>query len=130
VQSYLRYQGKKLVERCDANTYLGLVEAMDSHDMGRGRGPLEKALAAIDVPTLAVGITSDVVYPIAEVQALAAALPDSRYETLVASHGHDSFLIETDDLDRIVTKFVRDVGQGRPAVQPRYLTTGEGAARQ
>lgn len=130
VQSYLRYQGRKLVERFDANTYLGLVEAMDSHDLGRGRGPLEKALAAIDVPTLAVGITSDVLYPIAEVRALAGALPNCRYETLVASHGHDSFLIETDDLNRIVMKFARDVGEGRPAVQARYLTTGEGAARE
>ena len=50
VQSYLDYQGVKLTERFDAGTYVTLTEAMNRHDIGRGRGGLNKALAASQMP--------------------------------------------------------------------------------
>ena len=49
-QSYLRHQGTKLVDRFDANTYLTLIAAMDSHDVGRGRDALPDVLGGIQQP--------------------------------------------------------------------------------
>ena len=63
VERYLDYHGDKLVRRFDANSYLLLTKAMDLHDVGRGRGGLESAMARIRVPTLVIGIWSDILYP-------------------------------------------------------------------
>ena len=121
VQSYLRHQGGKLVERFDANAYLTLVGAMDSHDLGRGRGPIEGVLRHIETPALVVGISTDVLYPVSEVRALADALPNGRFAVLDTPHGHDGFLIALDDLDRIVRSFLS--GQDAVDAEP-----GRGAA--
>lgn len=128
VQSYLRYQGKKLVDRFDANTYLTLIGAMDSHDLGRRRGNVEEVLASVDTPVLAVGISSDVLYPASEVLEMANALPNARYATLQASHGHDSFLIDTESLDHIVTDFTTDLASGVTPATGRAPIAARGAA--
>lgn len=101
VQDYLRYQGEKLVDRFDADSYITLINAMDSHDLARGRD-----LASIETPVLAVGISSDALYPSAEVKRLADSLPNGTYRTLHATQGHDAFLIETDELSRIVNGYM------------------------
>lgn len=121
VQSYLRHQGTKLVGRFDANSYLALVGAMDSHDLGRERGRLDDVLSEVTTPVLAVGISSDVLYPVSEVESLARGLPWATYETLHAPQGHDAFLIETDALDRVVTRFRADLIDGPTPAQ--QLTT-------
>ncbi len=119
VRSYLRHQGQKLVERFDANTYLRLMDAMDSHDLIRGRGERDAALRGIKTPILMVGISSDILYPVEEVEDLAEALPDARFQMLHASQGHDGFLIETASLDAIVTRFKNDLARGiTPADDP------------
>lgn len=128
VQSYLRYQGRKLVERFDANTYLTLIKAMDSHDLGRGRGELNEVLASVDTPVLAIGISSDILYPASEVLELARGLPNSRYATLHSTHGHDSFLIEMESLDRIATRFIADLTNGVTPANTESLTAARGAA--
>jgi homoserine O-acetyltransferase len=112
VGSYLRYQGAKLVDRFDANTYLTLVDAMDSHDLGRDRGPLEAILGRVETPALVVGISSDVLYPIDDVRRLAEWLPLADFVVLDSPHGHDAFLIDTDRLDGLVADFLS--GAGRP----------------
>jgi homoserine O-acetyltransferase len=109
VHSYLRYQGQKLVDRFDANSYLTLVGAMDGHDLARGRGELSDALSEVTTPVLAVGISSDVLYPVSEVERLGRALPNAKYDTLHARQGHDAFLIETDALGRMITSFWADL---------------------
>jgi homoserine O-acetyltransferase len=63
VERYLDHHGEKLVRRFDANSYLIIGKAMDLHDVARGRGGLEAAMARIKVPTLTVGISSDILYP-------------------------------------------------------------------
>lgn len=102
VQSYLRHQGTKLVERFDANSYLTLLAAMDGHDLGRGRGPTEAVLRHSQTPALVVGISSDLLYPKTECEALAQSLGNAELAILDRPQGHDAFLIETDELNRIV----------------------------
>ncbi len=108
VSSYLRYQGRKLADRFDANAYLTLIDAMDSHDLGRGRGPIEAILRRIPTRALVVAISTDMLYPVSEVRHLAAMLPSARFAVLDSPHGHDAFLIDTDQLDRIISGYLRD----------------------
>ena len=105
VESYLRHQGDKFVQRFDANTYVGLTRTMDTHDLGRGRGGVAQALAGIRVPALVVGSTSDVLYTPAEQKALAEGLPEAELAWLDSTHGHDAFLIETAALDAALQAF-------------------------
>ena len=105
VSSYLNYQGEKLHRRFDANTYVRLTRAMDTHDLARGRGDYAAVLAGIDMPALVVSVDSDVLYPPHEQAELARLLPDARYELLSTPAGHDGFLIETGTLGRMVLSF-------------------------
>lgn len=113
-QTYLRHQGRKLVERFDANTYLTLIKAMDDFEVDPG---------AIPAPVLAVGISSDVLYPPGEVRALADMLPRGEYAELQAPHGHDAFLIETEKLSAIIQPF-RDRVAGRRAASAVAARSG------
>ncbi len=104
-ESYLRYQGDKFVRRFDANTYLTLLAAMDRHDVGRGRGGLAAALDRIaHIPSIMVGIDSDLLYPAEEVKR-SALLAGSEYAEIRSPHGHDAFLIESDQVSQILTAF-------------------------
>lgn len=94
IASYLSYQGVKLVERFDANTYLLLTKAMDDYDVTEGRGTLKQVLGAMTMPALVLGIDSDVLYPEAEARSLTEHLPNASYERIRSPHGHDAFLIE------------------------------------
>jgi homoserine O-acetyltransferase len=100
VESYLDFHGNRFTRRFDANSYIRLVDAMSSHDIGRGRDGAEAALRAFTGPALVLGIDSDRLYPVADqrrlAQHLAGAL-DGREPTLLESQfGHDAFLIERD----------------------------------
>lgn len=108
VQSYLRYQGDKLVSRFDANSYLTLITAMDSHDLGRDRGPREAILRHITNRALVVGISSDVLYPVGEVRSMAEAMPNARFAVLDSHDGHDAFLIDVDQLNDTIVSFLAE----------------------
>lgn len=110
VESYLRYQGQKLVERFDACTYLYITWAMDQHDLSRDRAPFEEVLRSIEIPALCAGITSDVLYPVHEQKELARHLPRARYFEIDSIHGHDAFLIEWDQVTRAARDFLAEVG--------------------
>ena len=97
VESYLGYQGKKLARRFDPNSYLVLSEAMNNHDVGRGRGGVAAALARVTAHVEVAGIDSDRLYPLALQQELARLLPGGRRCTVIESEfGHDGFLLEVD----------------------------------
>lgn len=108
IASYLAYQGVKLVERFDANTYLSLTRAMDDYDLAEGRGTLRQVLNKMTMPALVLGIDSDVLYPEAEAKALVEHLPAARYATISSPHGHDAFLIEYPQLAAQLRRFLQD----------------------
>jgi len=102
VESYLRHQGRKLVDRFDARCYVALTKQMDTHYVARGRGDYKAVLRAIAQPSLVVGIDSDVLYPLSEQEELVEHLPRATLEVLSSPHGHDAFLIELDALNDLV----------------------------
>ena len=102
VAGWLSHHGDLLNDRFDANTYLRLLDAMDSHDLGRGRGGLAAACARLTQPTLVVSIPNDALYVPADQHELAQTLPDARLEVLESAHGHDGFLLDAAGLAPIV----------------------------
>lgn len=107
IAGYLDYQGGKLVERFDANTYMVISKAMDTFEFGHGYASEEEALRRIRGKVLLVGISSDWLFPAVDVRALATRLHslgiDSRYLELSSDHGHDSFLADTDLLAPLIS---------------------------
>lgn len=96
IESYLEHHGDTLLRRFDANTYIALSEAMNHHDVGRGRGGIEAALSAVTAPVTVVGISSDRLYPVELQHELARLLPSTPDVRIVESTvGHDGFLVET-----------------------------------
>ena len=112
VEGWLAHHGRALVDRFDAATYVALTRAMDSHDVGRGRGGWREALGSVEAPALVVSIDSDVLSPPVEQEELAAALPHGRLVRLGSPHGHDAFLIEGEAVNALVAGFRRDVERG------------------
>jgi homoserine O-acetyltransferase len=112
VESYLRYQGRQLVERFDPATYVTLTRAMDSHDVARGRGEYEDVLRSIRQPVLVVSIDSDVLYWPWEQREVARLVPDATLAVMDSKDGHDAFLIDVDRLSGMVADFR---GVGAPA---------------
>lgn len=109
VESYLDYQGKKLTGRFDANSYVTLSRAMDSHDVSRGREEYATLLGQVDLPVLVIGIDSDLLYPVTEQKELVSLLPRGQYAEIRSIHGHDAFLIEFDQLNRLAIEFLNRV---------------------
>lgn len=98
VESYLDFHGNKFTRRFDANSYLTLVQAMNSHDIGRGRGGTAEALANVTMPALILAIDSDRLFPVPDQQHIAAHAPGNLDGTvpheISSPFGHDAFLIE------------------------------------
>jgi homoserine O-acetyltransferase/O-succinyltransferase len=116
VERYLDYHGDKLVRRFDANSYLAIGKAMELHDVGRGRGGSDAALARISVPLRAVGISSDVLYPNAQQQTLVADMcrlgRKADYVEIDSPDGHDAFLIAVDQVSNAIGPFIDKVHKG------------------
>ena len=102
VESYLDHHAGKLARRFDANSYVVLTEAMNSHDVGRDRGGLEAALERVRADCTIVSVDTDRLYPPRLSDELHAALPGSRRAHITSEFGHDGFLIEEDQVGRIV----------------------------
>ena len=108
VESYLDHQANKLAHRFDANTYISLTEAMNSHDIGRGRGGVVAALESITIPVVAVSIDTDRLFPvrlqaeIADFAPLAAPLV-----TISSPFGHDGFLVEVESVGNVIRQALK-----------------------
>lgn len=104
VESYQNYQGDKLVKRFDAYSYYTLTRLMDTHNIVRDRGSLGEAAGRVKAHVLAVGISSDLLFPVHE-QKLLAHLTHGEYREIDSLYGHDGFLIETDKISTIIYDF-------------------------
>jgi homoserine O-acetyltransferase len=103
IESYLGYHGEKLARRFDANSYIVLSEAMNHHDVGRGRGGIEKALGSVRSPMTVIGIDSDRLYPLRLQREIAELVPSAAPLSVITSRvGHDGFLLEVDQIGKIV----------------------------
>lgn len=104
VSSYLEHQGRKLVQRFDALSYLRLSAALNAYDFSEGRGEPCFALKRIRQPVLVAGILTDQLYPPGESARLAQWLPDARLEWIDALAGHDGFLLEGEWFGQLLTR--------------------------
>lgn len=101
--SYERYQGEKLVKRgFDAYSYYYLLHCVDSQNVGRGRGGIAAALQKIQAKSVVICITSDGLFPPAETREWAKHIPAAQYHEIESRFGHDGFLLETDQISKIL----------------------------
>lgn len=110
LESYLRYQGAKFVDRFDANSYLHIAHATDCFDLETEYGSLEKAFENVQAEVLNVNLSTDWLFPPHESRRITSALLNSgkivtslELDTLF---GHDGFLIEDEDLGKAVGRFL------------------------
>jgi homoserine O-acetyltransferase len=109
VESYLDHHADKLARRFDAGSYVVLSEAMNHHDVGRGRGGLPAALGRVRCKVALAGIDSDRLYPLYLQQEMAELLPGRPAVTVVHSlYGHDSFLIESEAVGAFIRAALED----------------------
>lgn len=105
--SYQNYQGEKLVKRFNCHSYYYLSLAMDSHNVGRGRGSVTNGLRQIEANTLVIGIRTDLLFPVSEQKVLGHGIPKAIYKEIDSLFGHDGFLIETDRITELVSDFYK-----------------------
>lgn len=104
--SYQRHQGEKLQRRFNAYSYYRLTEAVDSHNIGRGRGSISQALQRIKARTLVVAISSDILFPPQAHIPLREHISDVEYHLIESAFGHDGFLVEHEKLNQIINQFI------------------------
>jgi homoserine O-acetyltransferase len=103
IESYLDHHAEKLTYRFDANSYLVLSEAMNSHDIGRGRGGVAAALRRVRARTAVAAFETDRLYPPHLNAEIAAGIPDcASLEVVSSPYGHDGFLVEVDRVGEIL----------------------------
>jgi homoserine O-acetyltransferase len=105
IDYYLRRHGEKLVARFDARSYVTLMDAIDSHDVGNasvaGWTTRERVREVIGV-----GIDTDILYIPSEVRAWVEAYgrggANARYAEIETPYGHDGFLIEQGQINGLL----------------------------
>lgn len=105
--TYQQYQGEKLCRRYNAYSYHAILDAFDTHDVGRGRGGVVEALGRIRARTLVVGITTDMIFTPREMRELQGWIPGSLYREIDSPFGHDGFLVEHEQLNAILAPFLK-----------------------
>jgi len=130
IESYLNYQGEKLAARFDPNSYIVLSEAMNHHDIGRGRGGVVSALKGVRVQVTIAGITSDRLYPRELQEELARLIPRvGRMKLIASTAGHDGFLLETDQVGEIISTALRAPSPARGTSSGCGRSTANSPAR-
>jgi homoserine O-acetyltransferase len=130
IGDWLAHHGRALVARFDAGAYRTLLDAMDRHDVGRGRASIAAALAPAGDRLVGVGVPGDLLYPHDTVAQWCAAA-GARYRELVSDHGHDAFLLEDNQVGALIRAVlaeadaVQDAGP-RPTRPRRVALAGAG----
>lgn len=110
IESYLKHQGKKFVERFDSNSYLHITWAIDEYDLIEKFGSLEKAFEKLNSKVLVVALSADWLFPPEQSMELANGLLRAgkhvSYCELYAPHGHDAFLVDIEQLAKVIRAFL------------------------
>ena len=125
VERYLSRHGEKLRARFDVHTYLTLLGAMDSHDVGRGRGGVASALRPVKGKIIGVGIPGDLLYDPLDVRRWTEAA-GAEYREIASPRGHDGFLLEREQ----VSALVRDVLAEQSSALPKVVDRTNGSHRR
>lgn len=105
--SYIQYQGEKLAARFNAYSYWLLTRAMDTHHLGRGRkATIDDMLKKITQPVLLIGISSDILCPVAEQQHMATVMPNATLAVIDSEYGHDGFLVEHEKISTVLENWL------------------------
>jgi homoserine dehydrogenase len=124
VEAWLGHHGERLVQRFDAASYRALIDAMDRHDVARGRGSLADALHLVADRLTGVGIPGDLLYPDEVVRAWTDAV-GAQHRTIASPHGHDGFLLETAQVATLVQQaLARSVQRHERPTPPTAVPTG------
>jgi homoserine O-acetyltransferase len=118
VESYLRHQGSTFVDRFDANSYLYITRAMDYFDMADEHGgSLPEAFEGTKTRFCIISFTSDWLFPTAEnravVRALNAVAANVSFVEIQSDQGHDAFLLDEPELDKVLTGFINGSAERR-----------------
>ncbi len=115
VESYLYYQGDKFTQRFDANTYLYITKAIDYFDLGASKGSLAEALRDVTAKFLVIAFTSDWLYLPSQSREIVSALKvnnlDVSYCEMTSDYGHDAFLLEVEEQERLIGNFLAGVAR-------------------
>jgi homoserine O-acetyltransferase len=106
-ESYQHYQGEKLARRFNAFSYYFLSQGMDKHNVARGRGSVHAALGSITAKTLVIAISSDILFPPAEQELLAAHIHNAELAIINSHYGHDGFLLEHEQITELIEGFLK-----------------------
>ncbi|MBF0119553.1 MAG: homoserine O-acetyltransferase [Desulfobacterales bacterium] len=115
VESYLHYQGKKFVDRFDANSFLYITKAADYFDLEKqhGDGSIVQAFSKSKAKFLIVSFTSDWLYPTYQSKSIVQALKknglDVSFCEIEAECGHDAFLLPIERLSSLIKGFLERV---------------------
>ncbi|WP_294281685.1 homoserine O-acetyltransferase [uncultured Sphingomonas sp.] len=112
VESYLRHQGLSFVDRFDANSYLYITRALDYFDLAEEHGGLlANAFRGTKTRFCLISFDTDWLYPTSEsravVQALNAAGAAASFVELSSPYGHDAFLLDAPEMNRVIDGFLR-----------------------
>jgi len=115
VESYLQHQGKKFIERFDANSFLYITKAADYFDLAGqyGSGSLVKTFSKCKSKFLVVSYTSDWLYPTYQSKEMVKAMKKNNLDVsfceIDAQWGHDAFLLPNKRFDNLIKGFLRSV---------------------
>ena len=115
VESYLRYQGRKFVERFDANSFLYITKAADYYDLIKlhGGGSAVRAFSRARAKFLVISFTSDWLYPTYQARDIVKALKknslDVSFCEIEAEWGHDAFLLPSERLKALIRGFLERI---------------------
>lgn len=105
--TYQQHQGEKLCRRYNAYSYMAILDAFDTHNVGRGRGGTAAALGRIRARTIVVGITTDIIFTPREMRRLAGMIPGADYAEIESAFAHDGFLVEHVRLNSLLCDWLR-----------------------
>ena len=110
VESYLRHKGDRFVDRFDANSYLYITKAMDYFDLAQSYGSLEQAFAGVETRFMVISFSSEWLFPSFQSKEIVSALrkvnAQAIYTEIQTDHGHDAFLLESEQLARLISNFL------------------------